>query len=129
MNEKPLILLIEDTVSHAELVIKILTNLGYGIHWENSGKSAIEYCKTHQPDLFLIDIALSDAKGEDVMKILRKILPKHFPMIAITAHSMDGTKEELLDLGFDDYLSKPFTIDELKEKIQWHLPNAIEEKQ
>lgn len=121
MNNSDSILLIEDTESHAEFVIKILKHHGYIIHWENTGKGAVEYCSHHQPKLILTDIALPDINGDEVIHKIRALQSEKVPMIAITAHSMSETKTYLLSLGFDDYLSKPFTIQELIDKVRKYV--------
>ena len=122
MSSPNSILLVEDTESHAALVIKVLSYQGYNIHWENTGTKAIEYFKQNQAALALIDIALPDISGEELIEKLRNIQNQHVPMIAITAHSMKETKGYLLDLGFDDYLSKPFSIQDLENKIKEYIP-------
>lgn len=121
MNPTNFILIIEDTKSHADLVVKILNHHGYHIQWLQTGLLAIEYAKKHQPALFLIDIGLPDMSGIEVMRKLREICAIHVPMIAVTAHSMENTKSELLSCGFDDYLSKPFKVDKLIDIVKLHI--------
>jgi DNA-binding response OmpR family regulator len=122
MNKPNIILVVEDTPSHADLIIKILTHQGYSIIWQKTGLEALEYAKEHHPILFLIDIGLPDMSGDELMKKLRKICATHIPMIAITAHSMTDTKNILLSSGFDDYLSKPFRVNELVEVVKSYVP-------
>jgi DNA-binding response OmpR family regulator len=123
MNSNYSILLVEDTESHAVFVIKVLNHQGYEIHWESTGKAAIEYCKTQQPKLLLMDIALPDINGEEVAKKIRTLQTERIPIIAITAHSLNETKKHLLASGFDDYLSKPFGINDLIEIVKKYIPN------
>lgn len=123
MPNEYLILLVEDTPHHAELVIKILMHYGYKVDWKKNGAEAFEYSRQQLPSLFLIDIDLPDMDGVELLQKLRLYCSSHLPMIAITAHSMAETKNKMLALGFDDYLSKPFKIEELMNKIKTHLPN------
>lgn len=122
MDMPNIITVVEDTPSHADLIIKILTHQGYSINWQKTGLEALEYAKEHLPALFLIDLGLPDMSGIELMKKLRKICANHIPMIAITAHSLTDTKKLLLSSGFDGYLSKPFKINELTELVKSYVP-------
>ena len=106
------VLLVEDDIDHAKLAVKILEHYGFEVCWKASGKEAIEACQGAAFDLGLIDILLPDMSGVDVIKNLRKIATmEKVPMIAVTAHAIEGIKEELLAQGFTDCLSKPYTIE------------------
>lgn len=122
MDQKPLILIVEDTEEHSVLFIKILNHFGYANALEQTGQGALDFCEKTVPRLILMDIALPDMSGTQVMQHLKaKPHFKTVPIIAISAHPKERIQEENSTELFDDYLSKPFTIEEFIEKIKKHL--------
>lgn len=105
------IAVVEDNPDNRLLVCAILEDY-YEINEYETGLEAIKGIKNEVPDLILLDISLPEMDGPEVLKLLREEeLTKKVPVIAITAHAMEGDREKYLKLGFDDYITKPI-IDE-----------------
>lgn len=86
-----------------------------------TGIDAIEFCKSdHKPDLVLLDIILPDMDGQKVAVEIRNTC-MHLPIIAQTASQMSTEKDQLLQYGFNDLITKPFAINELIDVISRYL--------
>lgn len=117
--EEPTILIVEDNKDNSYFVEVILNKLGLKYYSVTDSNQAFEILQNKPIDLILMDISLTgDMSGEDALKILKQN-PKYqkIPVIAMTAHAMLGDKEHFLSVGFDDYLAKPFTFDQLTQLL------------
>ncbi len=84
-----------------------------------TGKEGLKIIQSENPDMILLDIQLPDINGTDICRELRKLKKfKKTPIIAVTSFAMKGDKERILEAGFNDYISKPLKISDLREKIQ-----------
>lgn len=115
------ILLVDDEIEILELVAKKLREENYTVITASKGKEAIEICRTSRPDLLLLDIAIPDMDGYEVVSNLNKEkATKDIPTIFLTGKEL--TAESILnrvaELGAYDFLMKPFTFDDLLEKIK-----------
>ncbi len=122
-SEEPTILIVEDNKDNSYFVEVILDKLGLKYYSVINSEQAFELLKNKPIDLILMDISLSGGmSGEEALKIL-KGTPKYqkIPIIAMTAHAMLGDKEHFLSVGFDDYLAKPFTFDQLTQLLFKYL--------
>lgn len=90
---------------------------GYIVDWVRDGTSFAAVVKTHTYDAVLLDLKLPDSSGVDLLRTLRAS-QNHVPVIVITARGHVGDRVQLLDLGADDYLTKPFDLDELTARIR-----------
>lgn len=115
------ILLIEDDEKISKFMDIQLTNVGYFVEKAYNGKEGIEKVEKNDYNLILLDLMLPIISGEEVCKNIRKISP--VPLIVITAKETLSTKINLLDLGADDYLTKPFEMEELLARIRVVLRN------
>lgn len=105
------IAVVEDNPDNRMLVEAILDEL-YDIVEFETGKQAVAGLVEAKPDLILLDISLPEMDGTEVLEWIRgQESLAGLPVIALTAHAMAGDREKYLDLGFDDYLTKPI-IDE-----------------
>ncbi len=108
------ILVIDDNDLNLSLIRDMLSSSGHTVHAANNGKSALEIASSLKLDLVLTDIQMPEMSGVDVMKNLKAIPNfQSVPIIAVTAHTMQGDKAEFLNAGFDSYLSKPLTLAKL----------------
>ena len=116
------ILCIEDNMSNAELFRRMLSKDGYEIYVAATGGRGIEYARDNNVDLVLCDINLPGMTGFDVLLQLRA-LPHYttIPIIAVTANSINASKQACLDAGFDDYINKPIMRNELNNMINHFL--------
>ena len=114
MNEK--ILIIDDTADIRELLMEVLEIAGYVVCEAANGTEALRKIKTELPDLVVLDIAMPDISGFQVLRELRKT--SKTPVIMLSARAETADKIESLQLGADDYMTKPFQIAEMTARIE-----------
>lgn len=108
---KPKIAVVEDNMDNRLLVQAILDD-DYEISEYESGKEVLEGLADDIPDIVLLDISLPGMDGTEVLQWLRSQEElKSLPVIALTAHAMAGDREKYLEMGFDEYVTKPI-VDE-----------------
>lgn len=122
MNNKPLILIVEDDERICNFMSAILTSNDYQIIKTNKGKEAVSMTASHPPDLILLDLGLPDLDGIDVLKTIRQWT--EVPVIVVSARGQERDKVEALDHGADDYLTKPFGTSELLARIRTGLRHS-----
>ena len=113
---KSLILVVEDDNSVKNLITTSLKAHDYRYLTAQNGASAILEASSHNPDIVLLDLGLPDMDGIDVIKKIRTW--SNLPIIVVSARSEDSDKIEALDAGADDYLTKPFSIEELLARLR-----------
>ena len=111
MNIREKILVIEDEKSIARFISTILTANGYEAMRAASGAEAMSMISSHCPDLVILDLGLPDMDGLDILRQLRSW--STLPVVVVSARSHEQDKVSALDLGADDYLTKPFEPKEL----------------
>lgn len=121
-REEKEILIVEDNEDNSFLVAKILNYYGFKTFIAPHGQAAIQYCEDHHPDLILMDLSLPDMDGMEVTRLLRK-KPNYqkTPIIALTAHAMQGIYESTQEAGLNDFLTKPFLPNDLINLVRKHL--------
>ena len=112
---KPTILVVEDDVPVRCLITTTLKTHGYKYLTASNGETAIMMTTSHNPDIMLLDLGLPDIDGIEVIRSVRTW--SNLPIIVLSARSEDSDKIEALDNGADDYLTKPFHMDELLARI------------
>ena len=123
---KYLILVVEDDLAIRNLVSTTLEIHDYDFLTAQNGKSAIMLATSHNPDAILLDLGLPDMDGVDIIKKIRTWA--NTPIIVISARSEDSDKINALDFGADDYLTKPFSVDELLARLRVALRRQNSEK-
>jgi len=113
----PTILVVDDEHNIVELARLYLTNESYRVIEAGDGKSALELVHTQQPDLMVLDIMLPNLDGWEVCKRLRKE-GNELPIIMLTARDDDVDKIVGLEIGADDYMTKPFNPRELVARVK-----------
>jgi two-component system KDP operon response regulator KdpE len=116
MNNKLVILLVEDEIAISNFISTILTHNLYNVIKAEKGNDAIRLTASHCPDLILLDLGLPDMDGIDVLKSIREW--SSIPIIVVSARGHEREKVEALDLGADDYITKPFGTSELLARIR-----------
>ena len=111
------ILLIEDESTLAQSILSFLLKEGFTAEWVSGYKAAIDKIEEETYDCFLVDISLPDGNGLNIVRFLKK-LNADSGIIIITAKNSLNDRIEGLDLGADDYLSKPFHLAELNSRIK-----------
>ncbi|WP_335951979.1 response regulator transcription factor [Acinetobacter beijerinckii] len=114
------ILLVEDDASQAESIKDWLEMDGYSVDWVERGDYAIAAIEQHQYDCILLDRGLPQSTGDDILKTIRRQNMKT-PVIFITAKDHVHDRVEGLDLGANDYLVKPFNLEELSARVRSQL--------
>ena len=113
---KPLILIVEDDTAVRNLMTTTLKTNDYRYITAAYGKAAILEASSHNPDIVLLDLGLPDMDGVEIIKNIRSW--SNMPIIVISARSEDNDKIEALDAGADDYLTKPFSVEELLARLR-----------
>ena len=116
MAAKEKILVVEDEKSILSFISAVLTSNGYDVISTGTGSTAYSMISSHCPDLVLLDLGLPDMDGMDVLRAMREWT--HMPVIVVSARSHERDKVTALDAGADDYLTKPFSVDELLARIR-----------
>lgn len=110
------ILIVEDDTPVRNLITTTLKTHDYKYLTAVNGDSAVMEASSHNPDVVLLDLGLPDIDGVDVIKKIRSW--SNMPIIVISARSEDNDKIEALDAGADDYLTKPFSVEELLARLR-----------
>ena len=113
---KYMILVVEDDAAIRNLIVTTLETQGYRYKTAVSGKEALMEAATHNPDILLLDLGLPDLDGVDIIRKIRTW--STMPIIVVSARSEDSDKIEALDAGADDYLTKPFSVEELLARLR-----------
>lgn len=113
---KALILVVEDDAPVRNLITTTLKAHDYKYITASTGEGAIMEASSHNPDIVLLDLGLPDIDGVEVIKRIRTW--SNMPIIVISARSEDNDKIEALDSGADDYLTKPFSVEELLARLR-----------
>lgn len=120
MNKKPKILYVEDDVYLSFVTKDNLEIKGYDIDWRKDGEAAIQAFSEHEFDLCILDIMLPKLDGFSVAQAIRKE-NQDIPILFLSAKTMKEDRIKGLTLGADDYITKPFSIEELVLKIEVFL--------
>jgi CheY-like chemotaxis protein/signal transduction histidine kinase len=107
------ILIAEDNVVNQKLAIRVLGKLGYKPNTVMNGKEVLEEVSRVEYDLILMDIQMPEMDGLEATRMIRLCLTNQPIIIAMTANAMQGDREECINAGMDDYISKPVNIEEL----------------
>lgn len=113
---KPLVLVVEDDRPVRNLIVTTLKSHDYRYLTAKNGKTAIMEASSHNPDIVLLDLGLPDIDGTEVITNIRGW--SNMPIIVISARSEDSDKITALDAGADDYLTKPFSVEELLARLR-----------
>lgn len=116
MNIREKILVIEDEKSISHFISAILNSNGYEALQACTGAEALSMISSHCPDLVILDLGLPDMDGLEILRQLRSW--SSLPVVVVSARSHEREKVTALDLGADDYLTKPFGTDELLARVR-----------
>lgn len=113
---KPKILVVEDDPAITNLIRTTLDTQEYQYHTAKNGTGAILNAVSYNPDVIILDLGLPDMDGVEIIRKVRGW--SNVPIIIVSARSEDQDKVEALDAGADDYLTKPFSIDEFLARLR-----------
>lgn len=115
-----MVLVVEDDKGVQTYLKELLLDNGYSVTIASDGIQALTHLTKHQPDMILLDLGLPNMSGESVCREIRKKY-KDLPIIILTAKDTTSDIVQGLDLGADDYITKPFVADELLARIKARL--------
>lgn len=113
---KPQILVVEDDTAVGNLITTTLETQNYLFHRAKTGAGALMDALSYRPDVILLDLGLPDMDGVTLIQKIRSW--SNLPIIVISARSEDSDKVSALDAGADDYLTKPFSVEELLARLR-----------
>ena len=113
---KPQILFVEDDAAIGNLIATTLETQNYQFHRAKNGQEAVIDALSYRPDVMLLDLGLPDIDGLEIIQKIRSW--SNMPIIVVSARSDDRDKVAALDAGADDYLTKPFSVDELLARLR-----------
>jgi two-component system KDP operon response regulator KdpE len=122
MDNKPCVLIVEDEHNILSFMRTVLQANGYRVIEASDGAQAITMIPSHLPDLMILDLGLPDMDGMNVIKSVRAW--SKLPILVVSARDQERDKVMALDLGADDYVTKPFGTPELMARIRTELRHA-----
>jgi DNA-binding response OmpR family regulator len=126
MNHTDHILIIEDDPAVAQSLQAGLEREGYRVVWKNKGGEGLRYARDHNPHLIILDVRLPDGPGFDVCRQMRQ-WGLHQPILMLTVQQEELDKILGLEMGADDYMTKPYSLRELKSRVRALLRRAYGE--
>ena len=122
MNAKASIIIIEDEKNICNFIETVLTPQDYHVVCAYTGADGLKQINTHKPDVVLLDLGLPDMDGLEIIEEVRTY--SSVPIIVISARTLERSKVAALDMGADDYLTKPFGTAELLARIRTALRHS-----
>lgn len=116
MSTQPLLLAVDDEAGILRLIKLELTAQGFRVMTASNGEEALRLVEERRPDCVLLDVVMPEITGLEVMRRIRE--RSNTPIILVTAKDKDADKVRGLELGADDYIVKPFSLDELGARIR-----------
>lgn len=120
------VLVIEDDPAVAEGLIEGIGNEGFAVHWESTGTGGVVYARDASPHLIVLDVRLPDGSGFDFCRQIRQLGLRQ-PVLMLTVQSDELDKVLGLEMGADDYLTKPYRLRELIARIRSLMRRAYGE--
>ena len=118
-SSKPRILVVDDHPDSRLIMVMVLEKWGYEVVEARDGKEALAQLESGNFDLVVIDIAIPFVSGREVAKLLKNNpRTKHIPLLAATALDTSENRKMCLEAGFNDSVSKPFSMERLKAKVE-----------
>jgi PAS domain S-box-containing protein len=115
--KKAHLLLVEDNILNQKLALRVLEKFGFTSDLAQNGRIATEKVRDNKYDLILMDLQMPEMDGYQATSFIRQELKNSTPIMAMTAHSLVGEKDKCIEIGMNDYITKPFNQRELFEKI------------
>jgi two-component system KDP operon response regulator KdpE len=119
MNDHRRILVVDDEHQITRVLRTSLSSQGYDLRVANDGETALEIMKDWTPDLVITDLSMPNMDGLELSRRIRTKL--HVPIIVLSVRGEERTKVQALDAGADDYVTKPFGMDELLARVRANL--------
>ena len=125
----PTILLVEDNELNRDMLSRRLKRRDYDVEMAVDGQEGVDLTRSLMPDLVLMDMSLPIIDGWTATGILKRdSSTSHIPIIALTAHAMEGERQKCLEAGCDDFDTKPIEFKRLLEKINHWIEISSDKK-
>lgn len=126
MADKATVLIVEDNVINRKLVVDMVKYNNYAVLEAVDGHSAVAMATEHRPDLVLMDVQLEgEFSGLDAVKALKSDPDTaSIPIVVVTAFAMKGDKERILAAGCEEYVAKPFTMEQLEDVLKRYIQQS-----
>ena len=122
IERSPLVLVVDDNEDNLIYTCEVLDLFKYQYIVAKNGKAALDLTKDKIPDLVLMDIVMPKVDGISLTKLLKSnLLTSHIRVIAVTGLALSHQIEQIFNAGFDDYLCKPYFIEDLADKLNLYL--------
>jgi CheY-like chemotaxis protein len=131
-GRRPKVLVVDDDLAHQKLMRLISDHLTIDVHLASTSSEALNLLREDSFDIILMDWRMPVTDGLKCTLQIRELQEAQghrVPIIAVTAHALTGDRERCLEAGMDDYLSKPFTLDQLQDKIQEWMKRTRENRE
>ena len=120
----------EDNKTNQLVFRKMIKDLDIELSFAANGREAVAAFHDFRPDLIFMDISMPGMDGKEAARAIRKAESEaragdHVPIIAMTAHAMDGDREDILQAGLDDYLTKPLRKQTIHDRIAQYCPEGV----
>jgi CheY-like chemotaxis protein len=119
--DKQKILLVEDDNLTRNILLKMITSLGYDVDSSENGEAAISKIKEYEPDLIITDIVMPEYSGLQLLNFVQKKIIRNIPTLLISTMDVKVVEDLVNDIGAVGFISKPPTKEELKLKIELGL--------
>lgn len=127
--EEWVVLIVDDAPDNVEVARKVLSHKGATVHIAADGKKGLEILANIQPTFILLDLSMPIMDGWQMLEHIRQQpLKKNIPVIALTAHAMQGDREKVFKAGFNGYIAKPFRLKSFLAQIKEVLAEINKEK-
>ena len=122
-GSQPAVLVVDDNRDNTEIVRQVLERSGYAVHVANDGEQALSVFETVRPPVVLLDVMMPGRSGWDVCRVMKQHPDhgKHVRIIMMTALGDWNDKQQALQTGADDYITKPIDFRDLAERVQRNL--------
>jgi len=121
------VLIAEDNTENLDMLRRRLERRGYAVFAAPDGQAAIEQTLALKPDIVLMDVSMPVLSGLEATRAIRKELSvAHTPIVALTAHAMDGDRARCLEAGCDAYATKPVDLPSLIATMERLVPGAAQ---
>ena len=127
MSPKTRVLVIDDEPPIRKLLRTGLSTQGYDIVEATNGRTALDALAREEPDLIILDLGLPDVAGHDLLRTIRERHAR-VPIVVLSSRDDERGKVEALDLGADDYVTKPFGVNELLARMRTALRHRLQEQ-
>ncbi len=123
------VLLVEDYATNQQLTTKQLETAGFKVTLASDGQEAVDYCSQQNFDVILMDIQMPKMDGYEACNLIREMegVKKRTPIIAMTAHALQGYKKQCLEAGMDDYVTKPLKKEILLSTVSKWVQNTLDQ--